>query len=61
MSPFEVKCEPQRVPFKYATNLQRPQNAGSCKKQESHGEKLLYLSLNALARRLLDSCTGCYT
>ena len=41
MSPFVVNCEPQRVPFKYATNLQRPLNAGSCKRQESHGEKML--------------------
>ena len=38
MQPFEVKCEPQTVPYKYATNLQRPQKAGSGKKQECHGE-----------------------
>ena len=41
MKPFEVKCESQTVPYKYATNLQRPQRAGSGvtgKKQECHGE-----------------------
>ena len=38
MKPFTVICEPQEVPFKYATNLQRPQSDKKGKKQECHGK-----------------------
>ena len=41
MKPFTVTCEPQEVPFRYATNLQRPKSAGNGKKQESHGKRNL--------------------
>ena len=56
MKPFAVKCEDQRVPYKYVTNLQRPQNAGAGKRQECHGEvnnvgpKVARISPNAVRR-----------
>ena len=48
MKPFTVICEPQEVPFKYATNLQRPQSAGNGKKQESHGKRNSFRKKNEM-------------
>ena len=54
MKPFALNCGPQSVPYKYATNLQRPQNAGNGKKQESHGETCT----NASIKKLRESHIG---
>ena len=38
MTPFTVYCEDQKVPYKYATQTERPQREGNGRDKESHGE-----------------------